>query len=89
MSGMDVVQIRKNFPKLQMMGGINKRMLAKGKKEIDAELEYKCSIIPHGGYIPHVDHFVPPDVSWENFLYYRLKLKEIFYNNPIKGQVFS
>ncbi len=44
MSGMDVVQIRKNFPKLQMMGGINKRMLAKGKKEIDAELEYKCSI---------------------------------------------
>ena len=89
MSGMDVVQIRKNFPKLQMMGGINKRILAKGKKEIDAELEYKCSIIPQGGYIPHVDHFVPPDVSWENFLYYRLKLKEIFYKNPINGQVFS
>ncbi len=26
------------------------------------------------GYIPHVDHATPPDVSFENFCYYRRKL---------------
>ena len=34
-------------------------------------------MIPQGGYIPYVDHAVPPDVSWENFRYYREKLNEI------------
>ncbi len=86
MSGMDVVEVRKCFPRLQMLGGINKRALAAGKKEIDIELEYKIdSIISFGGYIPHADHFVPPDVSWENFLYYRLKLKELLCKNPVRG----
>ena len=31
-------------------------------------------VVLSGGYIPHVDHGVPPDVSWENLCYYRRKL---------------
>jgi len=84
MSGMDVVEVRKNFPRLQMMGGINKRMLAMDKDTIDQELEHKLSIISQGGFIPHCDHFVPYDATWENFVHYRLKMKELLYKNPVK-----
>lgn len=27
-------------------------------------------LIEEGGFIPTVDHTVPPDVSWDNFRYY-------------------
>jgi uroporphyrinogen decarboxylase len=27
-------------------------------------------LIEEGGFIPSVDHTVPPDVSWANFQYY-------------------
>ena len=30
-----------------------------------------------GGYIPYGDHFIPPEVDFENFTYYRNKLNEI------------
>jgi hypothetical protein len=26
-------------------------------------------MLRHGGYIPHADHFVPPDVSLADFTY--------------------
>lgn len=73
-AGMDVVKIRREYPELKMIGGIDKIELTKGKAEIDMELEYKIdSIIHKGGYIPTVDHLMPPDVSYENFLYYLQK----------------
>lgn len=34
-------------------------------------------MLSQGEYIPYVDHFVPPDVSWPNFLYYRKRLNEL------------
>jgi len=51
--------------------------LAKGKKAIDEELERLHPLVEKGGYIPMVDHRVPPDVSFENYLYYIEKKKEI------------
>ena len=77
-AGMNVVEVRKNFPSLQIMGGIDKRVLAKGKKEIDEELQTKIPfMLKKGGYIPHVDHAIPPDVPLDNFIYYRNRLEEI------------
>jgi hypothetical protein len=77
-ANMDVVAVRKAFPTLQMMGGLDKVQLAGGKDAIDRELEAKVPfMLKHGGYIPHVDHHTPPDVSWENFIYYRRKLNEM------------
>jgi uroporphyrinogen decarboxylase len=75
-AGMDVVEMRKTFPRLQILGGIDKTQLALGKEAIDRELEAKVTpgMLRHGGYIPHVDHQVPPDVSWEDFKYYRQRL---------------
>lgn len=77
-SNMNVVEIRKSFPKLQITGGIDKRALIQGKKAIDKELESKIPyMLKYSGYIPHIDHNVPPDVSWENFIYYRKKLEKM------------
>lgn len=78
-AGMDVVEVRKKYPTLQIIGGIDKRALAKGKRTINEELEAKIPfMLKKGGYIPHVDHSIPPDVPLENFVYYRNRLEEIF-----------
>ena len=77
-AGCDVVEVGKQFPDLVMSGGIDKRVLAKGKDEIDRYLE---RIIPpmreRGGYIPTCDHGVPAEVSYENYLYYRRRMVEL------------
>ena len=71
-AGMDAVKIRKEYgTDLAMLGSIDKRALAKGKKEIENELLRQVPfLLETGGYIPTVDHTVPHDVSYANFLYY-------------------
>jgi uroporphyrinogen decarboxylase len=77
-AGMDVWEIRQSFPRLQILGGVDKRAIAAGKQAIDQELEPKVEeTLRTGGYIPHCDHGVPPDVSWQDFLYYRKRLREL------------
>jgi len=77
--GTDPVELRKRFGKdMRLMGGVNKRQLSQGKKEIENELKRLLPLVKDGGYIPHIDHRCPPDVSWENFVYYLNKKKEIF-----------
>jgi len=73
---MDPVMIRKKYGKsLALIGGIDKRELAKDKKAIEEELRRKIvPMLETGGYIPTVDHTVPPDVPLQNFLHY-LELK--------------
>jgi len=76
-SGMDPVKLRKRYGKdLVLCGGIDKRELTKDKASIERELYSKIPyLLEQGGYIPHLDHTFPPDISYENFLYY-MKLKE-------------
>jgi len=77
-AGMDIVEVRKAFPKLGIIGGIDKRAVAQGKEAIDEELESKIAfMLNYGGYIPHIDHAVSSDISFENFKYYRQKLEQI------------
>ena len=77
-SGCDVVEVGKQFPHLALTGGIDKRVLAKSKGEIDRELE---RILPamrrRGGYIPTCDHGVPEEVSYDNYLHYRKRCVEL------------
>jgi uroporphyrinogen decarboxylase len=49
---------------------VDKRELAKGPAAIDAHLAALRPLVEAGGYVPTVDHTVPPDVSWPNFQYY-------------------
>lgn len=77
-SGMDIAAVRQAYPRLQIYGGLDKRALAQGPAAIDRELERKLPpLLRAGGYVPFVDHLVPPDVSWENFCYYRRRIAEI------------
>lgn len=74
----DPVKLRQEYGKdILLMGGVNKVQLAKGKQAIDEELKRLHPLVEKGGYIPMVDHRVPPDVSFENYLYYLEKKKEI------------
>ncbi len=76
-AGMDIVAVRKAFPGLGITGGLDKRALIKGREAIDRELESKVPfMLEQGGYIPNIDHMASPDISLENFKYYRRKLKE-------------
>jgi len=75
---MDVRAIRGTFPRLQILGGIDKREIAGGPARIDAELGKRLpGLVSKGGYIPMADHQVPPDVSWENYIYYRRRVAEL------------
>jgi len=35
------------------------------------------ALLEHGGYIPHVDHHVPPTVSYANYCYYLEKKRKL------------
>ena len=75
--GMDIVKVRREYPNLQMLGGIPKSEIAKGREVIDKILEPAEEVLKTGGYVPFGDHAIPPDVPWEHFLYYRTRLNEI------------
>jgi uroporphyrinogen decarboxylase len=71
-SDMEPLRLRKEYGRdLTFSGGIDKRELAKDRAAIDREIMRKVpELIADGGFIPHVDHTVPPDVSYDNFMYY-------------------
>jgi hypothetical protein len=81
-AGNDLLRIRKNYPGLQILGGVDKTILRidKGKDFIDRELDKVTILLKQGGYIPHIDHHVSEDATWENFKYYREKLNDIIDN---------
>ncbi|MFZ5517799.1 MAG: uroporphyrinogen decarboxylase family protein [Candidatus Zhuqueibacterota bacterium] len=60
-----------------LVGGVNKVELSKDRAAIDRELESLLPLIEAGGFVPCMDHRVPPDVSFENYLYYLEKKKRI------------
>jgi uroporphyrinogen decarboxylase len=67
----DPLRLRKAFGRsLRLWGGVDKRILAQGTAAIDAHLGTLAPLLEEGGFIPTVDHTVPPDVSWPNFLHY-------------------
>ena len=79
-AGMDVVKARKEYPTLQIGGGISKSALALGKARIDQLLESTEWLLQQGGYIPFGDHFIPPEVGWNEYKYYREKLNRLIDN---------
>ena len=78
MAGNDAVRLRKKYPReLRMIGNIDKFALIEGKESIDKELEYKLPyLLREGGFIPSVDHGIPPEVPFEHYNYYMQRLKE-------------
>jgi hypothetical protein len=76
--GMDVLAVRRKYGReLRIWGGINKRALALGPREIDRELDRVRPLIEEGGYIPHTDHSCPPNISFANYVYYLEALAKV------------
>jgi len=70
-SNVDPLVYRRQFGKsLRLWGGVDKRVLCRGPEAIRAHLAEFIPLIEEGGFIPTVDHTVPPDVSWDDFRYY-------------------
>lgn len=78
-SGMDIEKIRAQYPKLIIMGGIDKLALSKGKDAIKKEVEKAKRMVSKGGYIPYTDHGVPPDVSFNNYKFFRENLAKLLW----------
>ena len=65
----DILDYRRRYGKnMAYMQGIDKRIIARGGKELERHV---MAIVPEmfklGGYIPGCDHGVPPDISWNNY----------------------
>jgi len=76
-AGMDTAVYRRKYPKLLMLGGVNKMALAGGREAIDAEMDKIRRTLDSGGLIPWFDHGLPHDVSYDSFLYYVEKLRPL------------
>lgn len=77
-NGQDIVEVRKAFPRFHIFGGIDKKAVAAGREATDRELEHKVPfMMKRGGWVPYVDHAVPPSIGWADFVYYRRRLAEL------------
>lgn len=77
-AGMDGISLKKKYGNnIILLGNIDKRALLKSKNEIDREIEKAKKLLDKGGYFPAVDHSVPPDVPFENFVYLIEKLRKV------------
>ena len=77
-AGVDPLKWRKDFGRdLRLRGGINKYALVEGGKAVDRELERIKPLLEDGGYIPHLDHLVPPDVPYAHYCDYLDKKRKL------------
>jgi uroporphyrinogen decarboxylase len=69
-AGNDPETYLRKYPGIFIQGGIDKRELRFSREQLRAEVvkRYRAAR-RYGGYIPSVDHGVPPDVPLRNFLY--------------------
>jgi len=77
-AGMDAGKLRETYgQEIVMWGNVDKRALARGPAATDAEIARLAPVAALGGFIPLVDHGVPDDVPYENYLYYLEQRKRL------------
>jgi uroporphyrinogen decarboxylase len=76
-AGMEMTELRKTHPTLQLIGGVDKQVLFNESEKIDSYLETAIyPVLGSGGYVPTIDHLVPTDTPWNAFMHYRLQLNK-------------
>ena len=73
-AGMDVCEIRRLYGhEVSFIGGIDKRTLTHSPKTIDSEVIPKVRglLDTGGGFVVECDHAIPPDISLDNYRYFR------------------
>lgn len=80
--GLDITEVRKKYPAMGMMGGLDKHILEFTRADMDKELKKVPYMLERGRYVPCLDHGVTNAVSWDNYRYFYEKLKEMIYKYP-------
>jgi len=76
--GMEVNAVRREYGRdLRLWCGIDKRALVIGPEAIDRELRRVQPLVAEGGYIPGLDHSMPPDIPYAHFRYYMERLWDL------------
>jgi len=83
-AGVDVVQLKKDFPDFVFFGGYDKMIMDKGEEALRAEFERLLPAMRAGGFIPSCDHQTPPNVTLEDYKLY-LKLFEEYCVKAVQG----
>jgi hypothetical protein len=77
--GADPVRYRRQYGRdLLMMGGFDKRILARGRPQIEQEVHRLAPLVEEGGFIGFADHRVPPDVPCENYVFYLHTVRRVW-----------
>ena len=67
-----------------MVGGVDKREIAKGRRAIQKEIARTITpILDQGGFIPTIDHAIPPDISLADFEYYLDLKRKLLAGEPV------
>lgn len=69
--GNDPVALKKEYGReILIAGGFNKFALHEGREAILQELLRLEPAVAEGGFIPHVDHRAPAQITWDDYCYY-------------------
>jgi len=75
--GASIAPWREKYGKqLRGVGGMNKTVFARDKAAVEQEVARLKELIKLGGYLPCVDHLIPPDAKFELVQYYCRCMKE-------------
>jgi hypothetical protein len=75
-AGVDGMALRREFPRLRLVGHFDKMTMPRGEAALRAEFERLAPLMRTGGFIPSVDHQTPPGVSLEQYRVYLRLLHE-------------
>lgn len=75
-AGCDAARMRKDLPKVRMIGHFDKLVMRHGENAMRNEFERLLPVMRTGGFIPSVDHQTPPDVSLDTYRIYLRLLNE-------------
>lgn len=67
MAGVDVNELRRDHPRLRMLGAYDKTVMHLGETRIREEFERLLPAMRRGGFIASVDHQTPPEVSLADY----------------------
>ncbi len=75
-AGVDVANLRRDYPALVMIGAFDKMTMPRGREAMRAEFERLLPVMRSGRFFPSCDHQTPPGVSLENYHIYLDLFKE-------------
>ena len=66
-AGCDIREYRALYPSLGIMGGLDKRAMARDAAAVDEQVAIAAEMVKRGRYVPGFDHHIPPDCRYDLF----------------------